>query len=285
MTNKTQRRPQQQRGNGNNKGSSENIVDNIITILLIIGVLVGGFFYVKANNVSSVNDFLVSARGTFEKLKECGDTDDITGCISAAFKNQDHKEGAKNNNGNNDSNGVGNDDVESTLALLNSVRIAEAEDVDYDRADYKHWTVQDDGCTTREIALKTQGNNVVTAPNDDCKVVSGEWFDWYGGKETISEPSSTDLDHIIPLSYANAHGASEWSKEQKEEFANDLTQLLLVSAKENRTKSDKGASEYMPPNESYHCRYATRWVNTTSKYDLSITADDKQALEEALATC
>lgn len=90
----------------------------------------------------------------------------------------------------------------------------------------------------------------------------------------------------MPLSYANSHGAAGWDKDKKEEFANDLTtQLVLVSAKENRTKSDSGASEYMPPNESYHCRYAYRWVKTVDKYDLSITEKDKEVLEEALHTC
>lgn len=279
MANRTAQRPNQ--GNNNSQGSG-SIVDNIITIAIILGLLIGGFFYVKANDVKSVNDFLLAGKGTVDKLKTCADTDEITACISDAFSNATgNKKSSENNNSN-----IGNEDSADTLATLQTVTLEEPEDKDYDRADYKHWTTRDSGCTTREEALKLQGQDVKTAPDDDCKVVSGKWFDWYGGELTITNPSELDLDHIVPLSYANSHGAADWGEDKKEEFANDLTtQLVLVSAKENRIKSDSGASEYMPPNESYHCRYASRWVKTVDKYDLSITEKDKEVLEDALQTC
>ena len=278
MTNRTSQRPRQ----GNNQNGSNNIIDNIISVVIIIGILVGGFFYVKANEVKSLNDFLLSAKGTVSKLKTCLDTDEITDCISDAFSNATGKN-PKKNTGDKDSKESA--DSAELLETLETITISEPEDKEYDRAEYKHWTTKDSGCTTREEALRLQGQNVVTA-DDGCKVISGEWFDWYGGELTITNPSELELDHVVPLSYANSHGAAGWDKDKKEEFANDLTtQLVLVSAKENRTKSDSGASKYMPPNESYHCRYAYRWIKTVDKYDLSITEKDKEVLEEALHTC
>src|SRR5699024_12724030 len=75
---------------------SNNIIDNIISVVIIIGILVGGFFYVKANEVKSLNDFLLSAKGTVSKLKTCLDTDEITDCVSDAFSNATGKN-SKNN--------------------------------------------------------------------------------------------------------------------------------------------------------------------------------------------
>lgn len=257
--------PQQQQKPG---GASK--MDNFIGIVLLLALIFGGWVFVQKNDIHSVNDFLIAARGSGEKITKCGESEDIVDCLGNAFSNK--------------APGVKPTDAPqgSALSLVDSMKIAEPDDSEYNRGDYKHWIKQEGQCDTRETALKEQGTDVVV--DNKCKATSGQWTDWYSG-ETMTDASGADLDHVIPLGYANAHGGAAWDKQKKQDFANDLSQLLVVGASENRSKSDKGPSDYMPPNESYHCEYADKWVKTALKYDLSVTEKDKKVLQDTLSHC
>ena len=177
---------------------------------------------------------------------------------------------------------------------LNGLIIEEAKNVDYDRKEWKHWISTDRGCwNVREDVLFRDASSIEMLDNNKkptenkelaCNVVGGKWTDFYSGKE-VNDPKKIDIDHIIPLGYVAKHGGQEWSKEEKERYANDPEVLLAVSASENRSKSDKGPSEYMPPNESFRCDYSKMFINVADKYTISITAQDKKALNDGLRTC
>jgi len=168
---------------------------------------------------------------------------------------------------------------------LSAIQIAPKQKVDYNRADWKHWSDLDGNkCDTREDVLIQQGKDVKTSPTDNCRPISGKWISVYDGKE-FTNPSSLDIDHVIPLGYAATHGGQNWDAAKKEAFANDRSHLLAVSATENRKKSDKGPGDYMPPKVSYYCSYGQIWVNTISKYGLTIDQKDADALKKALGTC
>lgn len=169
------------------------------------------------------------------------------------------------------------------LALLDKVSVAPAADVAYKRSDWKHWVGTP--CDTRDMVLINQGKNVkVDKSNGRCKILSGTWFSPYE-EATITEPKGIDIDHVIPLAYAARHGGQAWSAQKKQEFANDQSQLLAVSAKENRSKSDKGPEEYMPKARNYQCTYSKLWTETASKYGVSITEKDKFKLRDGLQKC
>lgn len=170
--------------------------------------------------------------------------------------------------------------VDTMSTLLDSITISPPLEVDYTRSDWKHWTGKP--CNTRIEVLKRDGVDVV---EEDCKVLSGEWKDPYSTDVIIEDSSKIDIDHVIPLSFAAKNGANDWDKTKKEQFANDPTHLLAVSAKENRSKGDKGPGSYMPPNKEYHCEYSKIWIITLTKYDLSIEKKDARALEQGLETC
>lgn len=176
----------------------------------------------------------------------------------------------------------GNDYSIDYPAVLEGIEINDdPEDTDYDRTSYRHWTGSP--CNTRAEVLIEQGENVETG--DRCRIESGQWLDPFTD-EVTEDSSSLDIDHIIPLGYADLHGGSEWDEDRKEEFANDHINLRAVSASENRSKGASGPAEWMvPENESYHCEYAQIWVETLDVYGLSTTSDDKEALSEALETC
>ncbi|KAJ5462516.1 hypothetical protein N7475_007460 [Penicillium sp. IBT 31633x] len=154
----------------------------------------------------------------------------------------------------------------------------------YDRDLFPHWITISGTCNTRETILKRDGTNVVTGTN--CAATSGSWFSPYDGV-TWTAASDVDIDHIVPLSNAWKSGASSWTTEKREAFANDLTnpQLLAVTDNVNQAKSDKGPEDWKPPLASYYCTYAKMWVKVKSVYELTITQAEKAALVDMLGTC
>lgn len=185
-------------------------------------------------------------------------------------------------------------DVKSIKDMLLNVKIAKPDKSAYNRIDWKHWSNYKSSCwNIREQVLKNQSKSIVLLDknkkvtkdvNIACHIKSGEWIDPYTGK-TVKSIKELDIDHIVPLSYANEHGASKWAPAKKEQFANDLENLVAVSLRENRSKGAKGPSEYMPPNAKYGCEYVGKFVNIVNKYNLSITSQDKRVILSTLQKC
>lgn len=198
------------------------------------------------------------------------------------------------------------------LVKLETVPDKEAKnkDVEYSRKDWKHWSTHKPCWNVRNEVLNrdaTPGSvkyvdkqkNATGNYDEACGIgvpieeggrikvdtsKAGEWIDPYSGKK-MTDSSSIDIDHIVPLSNAARNGGQEWPKEMKEEFANDLDNLLVTSAKENRSKGDKGPGEYMPPNKAYHCQYAKSYTSIAYKYELTITDSDYKVLSETIQSC
>ncbi|HEX6869924.1 MAG TPA: HNH endonuclease family protein, partial [Micromonosporaceae bacterium] len=136
----------------------------------------------------------------------------------------------------------------------------------------------------RDVVLKRDGEGV--RATTECKIVEGSWFSPYDGK-TLTDPQDLDIDHMVPLANAWRTGASRWSDEQREQFANDLDrpQLIAVTSSTNRSKGDQDPSQWKPPRRAYWCTYAQDWVAVKSYWRLSVTADEKAALKDMLETC
>jgi Protein of unknown function (DUF1524) len=160
----------------------------------------------------------------------------------------------------------------------------EGDDDGYDRDEFPHWADQGDSCDTREAVLKRDGDGVKTA--SDCYPTAGSWYSPYDG-ETWDDPADVDIDHLVPLAEAWRSGADEWSKEQREAFANDLehAQLWAVTDNVNQAKGDKDPAEWMPENTEIHCEYARAWVDVKYQWKLTIDEEEKEVLTEVLEDC
>lgn len=158
----------------------------------------------------------------------------------------------------------------------------------YKRSDWKHWVRLPDSCqTTRTAVVVRDARSVEFLDSEQCRVKRGRWVDPYSGQE-VTDPKQLDVDHVIPLQWAHAHGGASWSKEQKQAYANYLgysRHLLAVTAKENRSKGAKGPGDYMPPNIKFHCDYAHAWAAILVMNDLTPSPEDRQALTRAFGTC
>jgi hypothetical protein len=144
------------------------------------------------------------------------------------------------------------------------------------------WDVPDPSCDVRQAALIRDGENVEVG--NDCAVLSGTWVDPYTGR-TLTDPLEIEIDHVVALANAWRSGASSWDDELRERFANDPDVLLSVEAATNQAKSASGPEEWKPPDEDAWCDYSARWITIKAEYDLSVNEQEKEALEQMLATC
>ena len=161
---------------------------------------------------------------------------------------------------------------------------ADDEKTRYRREDWKHWIDEDGDCqnTRAEVLISRSEVRVEFANSRDCRVVKGSWIGGLTGI-ILSDASDVDIDHVIPLSYAHRHGGSSWSSSKKEQFANDPLNLIPAYDIENRRKSDKGPSEYLPSNKNLACAYLKRWKAIGIKYGLNIPSDDMFVIRDIIS--
>lgn len=58
-----------------------------------------------------------------------------------------------------------------------------------------------------------------------------------------------------------------------------------VRHRSNRSKSDRGPAQWLPPAAEMHCRYVAEWTATKLRWALSADEAEVAALREAAADC
>ncbi|MCL8010916.1 HNH endonuclease family protein [Streptomyces sp. AS02] len=179
-----------------------------------------------------------------------------------------------------------------TLPMATSVQLlpsaAEVRD-GYQRTSFKHWNAGQnptDGCNTRaEVLLAEAVDRPQILPG--CKLSGGRWWSYYDSK-WLTSASALDVDHMVPLAEAWDSGASQWTAERREAYANDLAvhpSLVAVSAASNRSKSDQDPAEWLPPTVEVTCRYAAEWISTKLRWGLTADAAELEALTQVAEAC
>jgi hypothetical protein len=153
----------------------------------------------------------------------------------------------------------------------------------YDRSLFRHWIDEDgDGCDTRDEVLVRESTNKIS-----CSLAGGRWVSRYD-KVSTTNPSSFDIDHFIPLKEAWQSGAWGWDADTRKRFANDLSykfSLIGVSARSNRSKSDRDPNNWMPPTSSFHCQYIGRWIAVKYRWSLRVDQTEKDFLASKVDSC
>lgn len=146
--------------------------------------------------------------------------------------------------------------------------------------------VDHNGCDTRNDILNR--DLAVKEMRNACVVTAGQLADPYSGKRidfSKKDASKVQIDHVVALENAWQSGAYKLSQEDREALANDPDNLLAVNGHDNMAKGSKSADQWMPPNSAYACTYASKQVQIKTRYALTVTSSEKQALADALATC
>lgn len=149
----------------------------------------------------------------------------------------------------------------------------------YDRALYDHWVDADGDCqNARHELLQELSTGPITLTSSGCAVARGRWLDPYTG-QVFFEARDLDIDHMVPLAWAHAHGASEWTAEQRRAFANDPVNLFAVDAQANRAKGASGPLDWLPPNAAFRCEYVLRFHRVVLTYGLTYSDYERAGMD------
>lgn len=179
--------------------------------------------------------------------------------------------------------------VETARTQLTALRVAPMGDIPgYSRGQFgQRWAdIDHNGCDQRNDVLRAAATTVTTKPGThDCVIATATILDPYSGTEIsfVKGEDTVDIDHVVPLGRAWQQGAASWTPAQREQFANTPTELAAVGSSANRAKGDRGPEEWMPT--AGRCVYAVRWIDVKTQFDLTVTEQEKNALEGAMATC
>lgn len=173
------------------------------------------------------------------------------------------------------------------LELLATLPVTPEVDEGYERELFQHWVDADgDGCDTRQEVLIAESLTPVTL-GAGCSIEVGSWFSAADG-DTLTNPASLDINHVVPLKEAWASGAHAWTPEQREAFANDLTDertLQAVSSGANRQQGENDPASWLPADLEAACQFVHDWVAIKATWGLSVDEVERDAIEATLEAC
>ncbi|MEX0619148.1 MAG: HNH endonuclease [Pseudohongiellaceae bacterium] len=156
----------------------------------------------------------------------------------------------------------------------------------YIRDDWPHWNDDDGDCqdARAETLIRHSLIDVSFRESNNCSVESGFWSDPYTG-QLFRDASEIDIDHTVPLQWAHGHGGDRWTARQKQTFANDLQNLLPVSASVNRQKGAKGPDDWLPPRKEFQCEYLRKFISIVQAYGLRFVEVEAERLKGIVRAC
>lgn len=182
----------------------------------------------------------------------------------------------------------------TALAALASLQVkGRAPRTGYERELFgQAWSdVDRNGCDTRNDVLRRDLTAyALKAGTHGCVVLRGTLHDPYTG-DTIafvrgsSTSSRVQVDHVVALSDAWQKGAQQLPFDRRTAFANDPLNLLAVGGAVNQGKGDGDAATWLPPKRSFRCAYVARQVAVKKRYELWVTAAERDAVRRVLAAC
>ena len=161
----------------------------------------------------------------------------------------------------------------------------ESEKKGYNRSAFGHgWDDSDGDCqdSRAEALITTSTTQVRFAEAKRCRVVTGRWVSPFTGL-VIQNASDIDIDHVVALSWAWHRGAATWTRGRRIEFANDSVNIVAVEASLNRSKSDQGPDEWLPP--AGQCGYVARFYRIVKIYQLEPRPAEASWIRSFLADC
>ncbi|WP_265523674.1 HNH endonuclease family protein [Oerskovia flava] len=182
----------------------------------------------------------------------------------------------------------------SALAELETLDVRDAEPrTGYSREGFgRAWAdVDDNGCDTRNDILARDLSEVTYTERDEtCTISTGVFVDPYTGQEIEFQRGKTtsaavQIDHVVPLLDAWRKGARSWDENTMALFANDPLNLLASDGSANQSKGARDASEWLPPDETFHCTYVARQIAVKSVYALAVTPAERDAMRTVLDAC
>jgi len=143
------------------------------------------------------------------------------------------------------------------------------------------WTTKNCRDTRARLLVETSTLPVRFATNDGCLVTSGRWVSSWTGD--VLNAGDIDIDHVVALSWAWHRGAAAWKRGRRVEFANDPVNIVAVEASLNRSKSDQGPDQWLPP--AGQCGYVARFYRIVKLYKLEPRPAENEWIRAFLDDC
>ncbi|MBO0841849.1 MAG: HNH endonuclease [Nocardioides sp.] len=153
--------------------------------------------------------------------------------------------------------------------------------------------VDHNGCNQRDDVLRRDAvvSRVGRQGTCDHDVLAGTWHDPYTGRtltftdlKDAGQAEAIQIDHVVPLAEVWRSGASTWSPQEREAYANDTADLLAVDGSANLAKGADDPAAWRP-RKGYQCAYAQRWIATKHRWRLAADRAERAALEQMLGAC
>lgn len=185
-------------------------------------------------------------------------------------------------------------DVNQVRVLLEQLPVkGRAPKTGYSRSAFgPQWSdVDRNGCDTRNDILKRDLTNLIfRAKTRDCVVETGTLLDPFSNSQIefqrgVKTSMLVQIDHVVSLSNAWQTGIFRATLKTRTEFANDPINLLAVKGSLNSQKGDGDAATWLPPHKAFRCKYVATQVEVKSKYQLWVTAAEREAIDRVLANC
>ncbi|MFI0779355.1 HNH endonuclease family protein [Streptomyces sp. NPDC021212] len=205
----------------------------------------------------------------------------VTACTHAGSSPNDAKASAASSGSSEGKNG-------SELSLTEAIgklKVARESRVGYERPSCGSTTTTMAATPARKSSWPRRSRQ--PRQGKDCKLTGGTWRSHYDDK-TVTDAGKLDIDHVVPLAEGWDSGASKWTAERRETYANDLDaqrSLVAVSRGPNRSKGDQDPSEWLPPATDALCTYTTDWVSTKLRWNLNADHAEAKALHKAAKEC
>ena len=158
--------------------------------------------------------------------------------------------------------------------LLSSSYSASAPQSKSLRKSFYGWKSISGSCRNQrhEIFMQRSSEPVKFKTNEQCRVISGIWLDYYTA-DSYYWAEDVTIDHVVSLKYAYDHGAKAWPKNKRVLFYNDEENLVLTGRKINSTKNHYAPDEWLPDTLKAQCKYLEKWNHIAEKYHLDVEAD------------
>jgi hypothetical protein len=148
----------------------------------------------------------------------------------------------------------------------------------YVRKDWGRWIDEDKDCqNTRHEVLLRHSQRPAKLSKDGCKVIEGEWQDFYTG-EPVTDPKQLQIDHVVPVKLAHEHSGHQWDKKTRNQFYNDFDNLVVATSKNNQSKGAHDITYWQPSDKTRACNQAKIWAKVKAKWGLWIPPAERETL-------
>ena len=176
---------------------------------------------------------------------------------------------------------------DEALKLLDKVPVVGGNAKEYDETKFGDWNRDKNGCTTVQQVLGRDTKNPVYVDETSCTPSEGTLLDPYTGQTVTLNKTADNVEviHVVDPENAWVSGANRWSSKKRNQFYNDTENLLTVATDTQTPPAGASPDMWMPQNADTRCVYVSAWVQAKHRWNLSMTPQEAETINEVLRDC